>query len=140
MRWAAVRHEKNIQLSIVVDVSVCGAPRDFRSCECVPQFICYFLEFAIAEIAKKMRWLSVTDALLHALNLVFDVTVSYENVLPPIIVIVKKETAEAKCHQRGAPDFRARSFVHEQAVAFVVVKRKHLIGKVRDDQTDAAGA
>src|ERR1700681_2224153 len=126
MRWAAVRHEKNIQLSIIVDVSVCGAPRDFRSCECVPQFICYFLKFAIAEIAKEMRRLSVADALLHALNLVFDMAVGHENILPPIIVIVKKETAEAKCHQRGAAHFRASSFVYEQAVAFVVIERKHL--------------
>src|ERR1700719_4117980 len=87
-----------------------------------------------------MRRFGVADALLHALNLVFDVTVSYENVLPAIIIVVEEKAAEAKRHQRRAAHFRTRSFVYEQAVAFVVIERKHLIGKVRDDQTGAAGA
>ena len=36
--------------------------------------------------------------------------------------------------------FRLRSFIHEQSVAFVVVKRNHLVGKVCDDDAGASAA
>ena len=76
-----------------------------------------------------MRRLGVADALLHALDLIFDVAVGDEDVGPAVVVVVEEEAAEAERDQRGAADFGAWSFVDEQTVAFVVVERKHLVGK-----------
>src|SRR5437879_6231328 len=82
----------------------------------------------------------VAHALLHAFDLVFDVAVGYEDVGPAIVVVVEEETAEAERDERRASDFGLRGFVDEQAVAFVVVERDHLIGKVADDDAGVSAA
>src|SRR6266568_9368595 len=87
-----------------------------------------------------MRRLSVTHALLYFFNLVFNVAVRDENIGPAIVVVIEEEAAEAERYQRGTTDFGAGCFVHKQAVAFVVIKREHLIGKVSNDQACTAGA
>ena len=84
--------------------------------------------------------LGVADALLHGFDLVFNVAVGDEDVLPSVVVVVEEEAAEAERDQRCAADVGVRSFVHEQAVAFVVVEREHLVGEIGDDQAGAAGA
>src|SRR5580692_13211649 len=84
--------------------------------------------------------LRITDALLHGFNLVFNMAIGDEDVLPSIVVVVKKETAKTKRQQRRASNFRARSFIHEQSIAFVVIERKHLVRKIRNDQTRIARA
>src|SRR5882724_4467891 len=86
-----------------------------------------------------MRRLSIADALLYSLDFVFDVAVGDQDI-EPAVVVVKEKAAEAQRDQCGAADFGARRFVHEQAVAFVVVERKHLIREVGDDQASVSGA
>ncbi len=63
-----------------------------------------------------------------------------ENIGPAIVVVIEKEAAESKRDQSGAAYFGLRSLVHEQAVAFVVIKRNHLIGEVADDDAGVAAA
>src|ERR1022692_4282510 len=83
--------------------------------------------------------LRVSHAFLYTFDFTFDVSVGYEHVHPAVVVIVKKETTKAQRHQSRASDLRLRGLIHKQAVALIVVEREHLIGKVGDDETRAAG-
>src|SRR5258708_37635125 len=140
MRRAAIGHEEDVESTVVIDVGVGGAPCDFRSGEGAPNFIRDLFKLAVPEIAEQVRRLSVADALLYTLDLVFDVAVGDEDVLPAVVIVVEEKTAEAQSYERRAANLRARSFIHEQAVAFVVVEREHLVGKICNDQAGAAGA
>ena len=86
-----------------------------------------------------MRRLGVAHAFLYALDFIFNVAVGDQNIGPAVIVIIKKEAAEAKRDQRGTAHFRARGFVDEKAVAFVVIEREHLVGKICDDDAGLPG-
>src|SRR4029077_19751464 len=90
------------------------------------------------QIPKQVRRLGVGNAFLYPLDLIFDVAVGDEDVGPPVVIVVEEEAAEAERDQSGASDFRLRSFVDEQAIAFVVIKRDHLVGKVADDDAGVA--
>src|SRR6202035_3271463 len=96
------------------------------------------LKFSSAQVAKKMRRLGIAHPLLHSFDFVFDVSVGHENVRPSIVIVVEEETTEAKRHQSRAPDLRLRRLIYEQAIAFVVVERKHLIREICDDETWAS--
>src|SRR5690242_21187093 len=87
-----------------------------------------------------MGWLGVLYTLLNSLDFVLNVTVRNKNIGPSIEVIIKEEARETKGEQALSTDIRTRSFVDEQRVAFVVVERHHLIGKVPDDNARPAGA
>src|ERR1700738_3072609 len=82
----------------------------------------------------------ITDTFLHTFDLVLDVSVGHKDVRPTVIIIVKEETSEAESHEGGAPYIRARRLVDEEPVAFVVIKREHLVGEIGDDNTGMAGA
>ena len=84
--------------------------------------------------------LGVAHTFLHALDLILNVAVGDKNIWPAVVVIVEEETSKAECDQRGPPYFRLWGFVDKQAIAFVVVERHHLIGKVADDDTGMTGA
>src|ERR1700676_823154 len=139
MRRAAIGHEEDVESTVVIDVGVGGAPCDFRSGEGAPNFIRDLFKLAVPELAEQVRRLRVADALLYALDLIFDVAVGDEDVLPAVVIVVEEETAEAERYERRTTDFRARSFIHEQAVAFVVVEREHLVCKICNDEAGAAG-
>src|ERR1700693_5875335 len=87
-----------------------------------------------------MGRLGIADPLLHMLDLIFNMAIGNKNILPAIVVVIEEETAEAQRDQRGPANLRLRGFVYEQAVAFVVIERDHLIGEVADDQTGVAAA
>src|ERR1700751_109304 len=87
-----------------------------------------------------MRGLGIADALLNFLELVLNVTIGHQDVRPAVVVVVEKETAESKRNQRSVTDFRAGSFIDEQAVALIVIEREHLVGKIGDDDTGMTGA
>ncbi len=87
-----------------------------------------------------MRRLGVAHALLHSLNLILDVAVGDENILPAIIVVIEKETSKSQRNQAGTPHLRLRGFIDEKSVAFVVIQRDHLIGEVTDQQAGMAAA
>src|SRR6267154_2525410 len=82
--------------------------------------------------------LSLAHALLDFFNLIFNVPIGHENVRPAVIVVIEKEAAEAKRDQGCAANFRAGSFVDEQAIPFVVIERDHLVGEVRNNQAGTA--
>src|ERR1700757_2505063 len=86
-----------------------------------------------------MRRLVVTYPLLHFFDLIFDVAIGDQNVGPAVVVIIKKETAEAERDQGCTANFRAGSFVNKKSVAFVVIQREHLVGKIADNQAGASG-
>src|SRR6266567_2894517 len=87
------------------------------------------------KVTEKVWRLGVAHSFLHALDLILNVAVGDKNIWPAVVVIVEEETSKAECDQRGPPYFRLWGFVDKQAIAFVVVERHHLIGKVADDDT-----
>ena len=82
----------------------------------------------------------ILDLRLHASDLLFDVAVGRENVGIAVQIVIEEEEPEGERQQAGAAHRRARRFIHEQAVAFVVIKAQHLVGKIADEQMRAAGA
>jgi len=68
---------------------------------------------ATAEIAEQVGRLRITDALLHPLDLIFNVTVGDKNIWPAVVVVIEKETAKTERDQGGSADFGLRSFVDE---------------------------
>src|SRR5581483_777789 len=91
-----------------------------------------FLKFAGAKIAKQVRRLGVADALLNALDLIFNVTVCDENVRPAVIIVIEEKATKAESNQGRPSHIGARRFVDKQAVPLIVIKGDHLVGKVRD--------
>src|SRR5260370_31015224 len=81
----------------------------------------------------------VFDVGLHFLNFGIDVAVGDKNIGPAVEVVVKEEATEAKRQQRGATDGGLRGLVNKQSFAFIVVERKHLIGKIGDHHAGIAG-
>ena len=67
-------------------------------------------------------------------------TVGDENILPAVVVVIEKETAETQRDQCGPANFRLRRFVNEQSVALVVIERDHLVGKVADHDAGVTAA
>src|SRR5579863_3004323 len=98
MRGTGVRGHENVEKSIVINIGVSRAPRDSWGSKSLAHLSRHFLKLSPANITKKMRGLRVAYALLDALDGVFDMAVGDENVGPSVIVVVKKETAEAECH------------------------------------------
>jgi len=135
-----VRRQQDILHPIVVDVGVCRASRHFRTGEGRAYLVGYFLEPASPKVTKQVWRLRIGDALLNALNFVLNVPVSDEDVGPSVIVVVEEEATEAKSHQCVPPNFRARRFVDEQAISFVVIERNHLVREVGDHQAGAPRA
>src|SRR5260370_2914473 len=79
-----------------------------------------------------MRRLAEGDSFLDSFNIAVKMAIGDEDIRPAIQVIVEKETSKTQSKQRCTSDRRARRFVHEQAIPFVVVQGHHLIGKVTD--------
>src|SRR5260370_18882157 len=86
-----------------------------------------------------MRRHGVFDVGLHFLNFGIDVAVGDKNIGPAVEVVVKEEATEAERQQRGATDGGLRGLVNKQALAFIVVEGKHLIGKVGDHHAGITG-
>src|SRR5277367_4669194 len=101
---AAIRGYHHVERPIVIDVGVSGAAGDLRAGKCGSQRSRYLLKLSAAEIAENVWRLGVAHALLHPLDFVLDVSVGHENVRPAVVIVVKKETAEAQRHQGGASD------------------------------------
>src|ERR1700674_6105028 len=136
---ATIGGHQHVERSIVINVGVSSAASDFWAGKCGSEGSRHFLKLSAAEVAKNVRRLRIAYPLLHALDFVLDVSVGHENIGPAVVVVVKKETAEAQSHQGRAPDLRLRRLIHKEAVALIVVERKHLVGKVGDDKTGTAG-
>src|SRR5512133_2485399 len=80
-----------------------------------------------------MRRLAILDPLLNSFNVRFNVAVGDENVRPAIKVKILKIAGKTQAEETGAADLGAWCLVHEQAIAFVVVERNHLVGEIADD-------
>ncbi len=80
------------------------------------------------------------DLRLHAADLLFDVAVGREDIGIAVQIVIEEEHAERQAQQAGAAHAGARRFIHEQAVAFVVIQAQHLVREVADQQMRAAGA
>src|SRR5258708_1390618 len=129
---AAVSGEQQVRPAIVVDIGIGGAaPHSGRS-ERLPERFRDFFEFALADIAEEMRRHGVFHIYLNALDVSIDVAVRYQNVWPAIEIVVEEKASKAESKQGSAADFRARSFVNEEAFAFVVIEREHLVREIRN--------
>src|SRR5579883_1231472 len=87
-----------------------------------------------------MRWLAVPDTLLDALDVVLNMAVGHEDVLPSVVIVVEEETREAQCEQAIAAHLGTGRLIHEQALPFIVVEGHHLIGEVANDDARPARA
>src|SRR4051812_15451325 len=96
MNWTGIGGQQNVQGSVIVDVGVGCSTRYFRSGEGGPDFRRGFFEFTVPEVAEEVRRLGVAHTLLHAFDLVFDVTIGDQDVGPAIVVVVEEKAAEAK--------------------------------------------
>src|SRR3954464_2068253 len=85
--WSCIGHHDQIEVAVLIDVGVSGAPCHTRSIERLPHLFRDFGELSITKIAKQVRWLTILDALLHAFDVFFDMTVGDENVLPTIEIV-----------------------------------------------------
>ena len=136
---APIGRQQQIQLAVIVDVRIRRAtPHTGGRKRRVHRFR-HFFEFPFAHIAEKMHSLRIADIGLHFLNVVIDVAVGDENVLPAVEVVVKKEAAESQCQQGRAANFRARRFINKKTLAFVVIERNHLVREIGDEHTGVAG-
>ncbi len=93
---STVGREQDVRSSIVIDVSISRAPRDFRSSKRAPNFICNFLKLAIREIAKQMWRLGIADALLHCLDLIFNVAIGNQNIFPAVVVVIEEKNSRSR--------------------------------------------
>ena len=91
------------------------------------------MEFSAPQIVEKVGRFRVSHAFLNLLDLIFNVTVRNEEVRPAVVVVIEEKASKTQRDQAGAPHFRLWSFIHEQAIALVVIKRKHLVGKIGND-------
>ncbi len=135
----AVGGKKKVESAVVVDVGVGGAAADARRVERLAKRIGHFLKIPFAKVAEHVRRHGVFDVGLHALDVAVDVAVGDEDVRPAVEIVVEEKTAEAEREQGSATDIGARGFVDEEAFAFVVIERNHLIGKIGDEDAGGAG-
>src|SRR5579862_4108659 len=94
---AAIRREKNIERPVVIYVSIGCSASHFGAGKTRSERIRNLLKLSTSQVAKHMGRFGIRNALLYSLNRVFDMSVSYKNVRPTVIVVVKKENAKAQC-------------------------------------------
>ena len=138
-RRSAVGGHQEVEIAVVVDVGIGRAAPHARRAEVGSDRLRSLDELAFALIVKQVRRLGVLDALLNALDLVFDMAVGDEDVEPAIEVVVEEERRKAQRQQAAPANLRARRLVDEQAISFVVIQRQHLVGEVADDDAGASG-
>src|SRR5215469_877250 len=138
--WPAIGGDNHIEEAVIVDVGISGRAGYFRSGKRLAHLSGDFRELSSPEIAEQVGRLGITDALLYALDLIFDVTVGDKNVGPAVVVVIEKEAAETEGHQRTAADFRLRRLVDKKTIALVVIERDHLVGEIADDNARAPAA
>src|SRR5258707_208932 len=98
-----------------------------------------FLKISFASIAEDVRRHGVFHVGLDALDVAVNVSVGDEDVGPPVEIVVEEKAAETEGEQGRAADVGTRGFVDEEAFAFIVVERNHLIGKIGDEDAGRAG-
>src|SRR5260221_617224 len=98
-----------------------------------------FLEISLASIAEDVRRHGVFHVGLDALDVAINVSAGDEDVGPPVEIVVEEKAAETEGEQGRAADVGRRGFVDEEAFAFIVVERNHLIGKIGDEDAGRAG-
>src|SRR6185312_4767646 len=135
----AIGGHQHVKRAIIVYVGISRATTDAWCSETCAKRLRYLDKLAITQIAKYVRRLVVAHPLLHFFNLVFNVAVGDQNVRPSVVIVIKKETAEAERDQGCAAYFRARGLVNEKSIALVVIQREHLVGEITDDQAGVAG-
>src|ERR1700733_5820163 len=103
-----------IQVAVVVEISVGGATSYNWLLQRGPDFRRYFFELVFPEVAEKMRRLRILDVGLHYADVVGNVSVHRENILQAIEIIIKKESAEGKRLRRYPADSSSRRFICKQ--------------------------
>ena len=136
----AISRDQQIERAIVVDIAVGRASCHARCGERHPGGRCDLFELSVAEIMKKVRRFRVANARLHSFDAVFNVSVRNVNIQPAVQIVVEKEATKTKRQQTSAAHVRLRRFVHEQPVALIVIKREHLVRKIRDEHARISGA
>src|SRR5215475_407933 len=134
-RRSPVRGHNDIQVSVVIEVSIGSAATDSRLAESVPEGLRCYRKSAFTFLPEHLRRLRILDPLLDTFDIAFKVAIGDKDIEPAIQIVIEEETSEAECEQAGAPNSGARRFVDKQSVAFVVVEGQHLVGKIRYQDT-----
>ena len=95
VRRSRIRGQQNVEKAVVVDVAIRRGPRHFRRRKDIAHLRRDFRELSAAKIAKQVRRLGITHALLHPLDLIFNMAVGDENILPAVVVVIEKEAARS---------------------------------------------
>src|SRR3954470_5285291 len=93
-RRAIVRSNEQIEIAIVVVITVRGAPSHCRFGEVRSYPGAQIVELPLAGVAKQVRRFRVRDGGLDRGDVVGDVTVRAENIRESIKIEIEEETAE----------------------------------------------
>src|SRR5229473_3418940 len=121
-------------MAAVEKIGGCRATRDVSARECLPAMRCDLFKFSSLEIMKKQRSLCVGHAKGVAVHLRIHVTISYEDVLPPVIVVVDRIDAHTSLLAaiRAVSHSGLRSDLGEIAFAVVVIEHagRRIVGYI----------
>src|SRR5262249_33652678 len=126
-RRSSVRGHHDIQVSVVIEVSICSAATDTRFADSTTEGLRRFRKSASTLVPEHMRRLSIFDPVLDTFDIAFKVAIGDKDIEPTIQVVIEEETSESECEQAGASNSRAWRFVDKQSVAFVVIEGEHLV-------------
>ena len=93
---AIVGRNHQIQIAVVVEISVGRAAAHDRPLQRGTEFRGHFFKLVLAQIAEKMRRLRILHVGLHHADVVGNVAVDGENIQQAIEIIVKEESAEGE--------------------------------------------
>src|SRR5215471_5978068 len=93
-RRAPVRGHHDIQVSVVIKVSIGGAAADTRLAESVTEGLRRLRKSAFTLVPKHMRRLSIFNPVLDTFDIAFKMTIGDKDIEPTIQVVVDEETAE----------------------------------------------
>src|SRR5262249_5547043 len=88
-------------------------------------------ELAVVRVIKQKRSFGISNPQRMLVHLRIDVPVSNKNILPAIVVEIKKLDPEGKKRNTDRPKIRGASHVSKLAVPIVVVEIVAVIGKIR---------
>src|SRR5882672_1216047 len=132
-RCATICGNQEIQITIIVDISVGSTPGHAWCIECRANGFSGFFKAVSLAVVKEMRRLTIFDLFLDFLYLVFNMSIGDKDIRPAVKVIIKEEAAKSQRKQGSTPNRSPRCLIHKQTVPFIVVKGHHLIGKICDN-------
>src|SRR5262249_28588206 len=118
--------------------AIAGAAGHHRRRQVASAALADLLKTAVPQAAEEQRSLRETDAGVAHPDVLLDVAVGHEDVLPAVEVAVEEEGAEAGVELAGRADAAGRGDVHEEAILVAAVEGELLAAEVGDQDRLAA--